>query len=164
MIITNNRELSWLAFNDRVLQEARDPSVPLMQRRFLGIFSSNQDEFIKVRLANLVRMTQSKLKSGRKLSGDYLPGGLLPLVNDKIHKNQKIFTRVYDGILVEMEAWKWRPRASGSSTKPCWARSRGPLFSSISPAWSVCAWCPSSSTNPTPCPFSPMTRSITGCG
>ncbi len=105
MITTNNRELSWLAFNDRVLQEARDPSVPLMQRlRFLGIFSSNQDEFIKVRLANLVRMTQSKFKSGRKLSGDYLPGDLLPLVNNKIHQNQKIFTRVYDGILVEMEA------------------------------------------------------------
>jgi polyphosphate kinase len=104
MIATNNRELSWLAFNDRVLQEARDPSVPLMQRlRFLGIFSSNQDEFIKVRLANLVRMTTSKVKSKRKLSGDYFPGDLLPLVNDKIHKNQKIFTRVYDGILTEME-------------------------------------------------------------
>lgn len=105
MISTNNRELSWLAFNDRVLQEARDPSVPLMQRlRFLGIFSSNQDEFIKVRLANLVRMAKSKLKAGRKLSGDYLPGDLLPLVNEKIQKNQKIFARVYDGILVEMEA------------------------------------------------------------
>ncbi len=101
---TNNRELSWLAFNDRVLQEARDPSVPLMQRlRFLGIFSSNQDEFIKVRLANLERMAKSRFKSVRKLSGDYYPGDLLPLVNEKIHQNQKIFTRVYDGIIMEME-------------------------------------------------------------
>ncbi|UQZ89264.1 polyphosphate kinase 1 [Deltaproteobacteria bacterium Smac51] len=104
MTPTNNRELSWLAFNDRVLQEACDPTVPLMQRlRFLGIFSSNQDEFIKVRLANLVRMNRSKVKSGRKLSGGYFPGDLLPLVNAKIHKNQKIFARIFDGILGEME-------------------------------------------------------------
>ena len=89
MTPTNNRELSWLAFNDRVLQEACDPAVPLMQRlRFLGIFSSNQDEFIKVRLAGLVRMARSKTKSTRLLPGGYLPGELLPLVKAKIDKNQ----------------------------------------------------------------------------
>jgi polyphosphate kinase len=47
----NNRDLSWLAFNERVLQEARDMNVPLLQRlKFLGIYSNNRDEFVRVRL------------------------------------------------------------------------------------------------------------------
>ena len=50
------RELSWLSFNQRVLQEAQDVQVPLLERfRFLGIYSSNMDEFYRVRVANVRR-------------------------------------------------------------------------------------------------------------
>ena len=50
------KELSWLSFNDRVLQEAQDENVPLLERlRFLGIYSSNMDEFYRVRVASVRR-------------------------------------------------------------------------------------------------------------
>lgn len=103
-MIINNRELSWLTFNERVLQEAQDKSVPLMQRlRFLGIFSNNQDEFIKVRIANIVRVAQIKGKKVPKFSGGYAAKELLSLVNNQVAEGQSKFTITYNEILQEME-------------------------------------------------------------
>lgn len=100
----NNRDLSWLDFNDRVLQEAQDKTVPLLQRlRFLGIFSNNQDEFIKVRVANVIRMAQFRGKNVPPFSGNYPPKKLLPLLNARVLESQDKFNKAYHDILNEME-------------------------------------------------------------
>jgi polyphosphate kinase len=101
-----NRELSWLSFNRRVLQEADDKSVPLMQRlRFLGIYSNNQDEFIKVRLANLVR--EEKQYRGKKpkiLTGGYTPDELIARIHKSVGDSQDDFQRIYKEIFDTMSA------------------------------------------------------------
>ena len=101
----NNRELSWLSFNGRVLQEARDEGVPLLQRlRFLGIYSNNLDEFVKVRVANVERLASVASDRGRTLTGGYTPIALLEELNVRMHSMQADYEQTYDQILREMES------------------------------------------------------------
>ncbi len=97
-----NRELSWLSFNARVLQEANDASVPLIERlRFLGIFSSNRDEFFRVRVATIRRMI--KLSSKTKSGMDIQPEALLEKITAKVLEQQEIFEETYQNLLRELE-------------------------------------------------------------
>ena len=96
-----NRDLSWLEFNARVLQEAADPSVPLIERwRFLGIFSSNLDEFYRVRFASIKRMGQMARSKAliRDLTG-YTPEELLNEITKKVRLQQIEGERIHDELV-----------------------------------------------------------------
>lgn len=93
------KELSWLSFNERVLQEAMDPSVPLVERiRFLGIFSNNQDEFFKVRVADVRR----RILLNRVQGGDEDAQNLLSKIQYRINKQQKQFESTYNELLLAL--------------------------------------------------------------
>jgi len=92
------KELSWLSFNERVLQEAADPSVPAIQRvRYLGIFSNNMDEFFRVRVADVRRLatfsTPSEQERYKKL---------LQEIQKNVIEQQRRFDRVYLDVLAEL--------------------------------------------------------------
>ena len=84
-----NREISWLRFNERVLQESMDKQVPLIERlRFLGIFSNNLDEFFKVRYATVKRIVQAG-KSGKSVLGGEKAKDLLEEITNIVIRQQK---------------------------------------------------------------------------
>src|SRR6218665_186285 len=95
------RDLSWLAFNDRVIQEAKDPSVHIYDRlRFLGIFSNNQDEFFRVRVAALNRMVP--LGKSAKMHLEQNADKILQQIQERVLEQGADFDRTYAGIIREL--------------------------------------------------------------
>jgi len=93
-----NREISWLGFNERVLQEAEDSSVPLIERvRFLGIFSNNLDEFYRVRVASLKRMIA--VRANAKLNSGETPNEILDKILSIAIRQQNRFQKIYDKLI-----------------------------------------------------------------
>lgn len=92
-----NREISWLYFNQRVLQEAASTSTPLVERmKFLGIFSNNLDEFFRVRVATLNRM--ALLPKDAHDYDNFDPAETLREINEIVIKQQKEFSVIYQKI------------------------------------------------------------------
>lgn len=94
-----NREISWLYFNERVLQEAADPTVPLIERiKFLSIFSSNLDEFYRVRVATIARLANLNEKA-KELLG-FNPKKVLNEIRNIVVKQEKRFEQLFQATLI----------------------------------------------------------------
>lgn len=97
-----NRELSWLSFNERVLQEAIDERNPLIERiRFLGIFSNNRDEFFRVRVATVKRMLELGKQARKQLYDD--PEHVLELIKKEVQRQQNLFDKTFEHLLGELK-------------------------------------------------------------
>lgn len=100
---TYNRDLSWLSFNQRVLQEAKDIRVPLYDRmKFLAIYSSNLEEFYRIRVAELKRLMELTKKTKKELRED--PREVVKKINLTVQKQIKEFNDIFwNQIIVELE-------------------------------------------------------------
>src|SRR5258706_4827859 len=100
------RDISWLSFNARVLQEAADPTVPLRERiKFLGIFSNNMDEFFRVRVATLRRMFELAGKSNKLLLNMHLEEGPEKILEDIqmiVLRQQNEFNRIWGASFMDL--------------------------------------------------------------
>ena len=96
------KEISWLSFNERVLQEAENKEVPLIERfKFLGIYSNNLDEYFRVRVATLRRLSQFGQES-KSLLG-YSPKATLKCVQEIVLKQNARFEKIYSGLRQELD-------------------------------------------------------------
>lgn len=111
-----NRELSWLAFNERVLQESLDENNPLIERvRFLGIYSNNLDEFFKVRVATIRRMAALGTKKVEGYKGS--PKDLLKEIKSTVIEQQQLFQLSYEKLLEKLRE-KHILQTDGSHLRP----------------------------------------------
>lgn len=93
------RDISWLSFNYRVLQEAKDPAVPLLERiKFLAIFSSNLGEFFRVRVANHRNLVRLGKKTKAQL--DFDPKAVLKEILDIVNRHLLEFSQIFEKQIV----------------------------------------------------------------